>query len=115
MQLVKENSTHFKDCFIVIAVSQIYDKTRIKFFINSQPRKSSFSCNYSSNLLLGSLTQSFCNFKTFLKHRHYFETANYVFKPFVPAPQPTQKHIEIENIEVKPDILISEDPPLLIQ
>jgi hypothetical protein len=99
----------------VVAVSQIYDKTRIKFFVNSRSRISSFYGNYSSNLLLGSLTQSFCNFKTFLKHRHHLDTSTYIFKPYVQAPPPPQKHIEIEEIIPKPaDFLISEEPPLLI-
>lgn len=98
----------------MVAISQVYDKTRIKFFINSKPRTSSFYGIYSSNILLASLSQSFCNFKTFLKHRHYLDTSTYVFKPYVPAPQP-QNHLERDNRVAKQDILISEEPALLIQ
>ncbi len=35
MQLVNEGSNPFKECFLLMAIYQVYDKTRLKFFIEA--------------------------------------------------------------------------------
>ena len=76
------HSRHLNDLLIVVALSQVFDKTHVRFYLEGQPKPGFLARNagYACGLVL---MKSFCNFRTFVKHQDAIE--NSIIPDFIPV------------------------------